>query len=413
MSNGTNSFILSALNLPQIKDFESLANNIGISNKLLYQLTNNTPNFYSSFKIPKKDGSTRLIQSPNYPMKLVQRWILKEILQKIPVSNHSTAFQSGKNGIKENAEFHRFSIYLLQMDLKDFFPSISSYKVYIIFRQLGYNSFISDMLTKLCTFNGALPQGGVCSPYISNLVCYKLDNRFKGLCSTRDVIYSRYADDLTFSADNKETLRRIKYIIEDIILDEGFVLNDKKTRFLSPYSHKVITGITINDQDNKLKVKKELKRKLRALIHFAITTGDYSQVNKINGYVSYIDSIENGYKEKIKSYINKLIEKDSKYFKNLVDAFNTSSLQKGVNAMNLEKFSLNTEERIYALLNNIPDDLVFFETIVTEKLDFYKKYKKEYPEFLKGYEDLYEQEREADEDLYEQESAADEDLWDF
>lgn len=407
MSNSTNSFILNALNLPLIKDFESLANHIGISNKLLYQLSSNTTMFYTSFSLPKKDGSTRIIQSPKYPMKLVQRWILKEILEKIPVSNHSTAFQRGKNGIKENADFHRYSIYLLQMDLKDFFPSISSSKVYIIFRQLGYNSFISNMLTKLCTYNGALPQGGVCSPYISNLVCYKLDNRFKGLCSTRDVLYTRYADDLTFSADNKETLRKIKNIIEEIINDEGFVLNKKKTRFLSPYSHKVITGITINDQDRKLKVKKEIKRNLRALIHFTISTGDYSQVDKINGYVSYINSIENGYKEKIKNYINKLIEKDSKYFKDLVEAFNASPPLKGVNSMNHEEFTLNSEDRFLCLTEQIPEEIFFFETVVREKIEFLKKKNKECPEYLKEYEDLYEK-------IYGKESAAandDEDIY--
>jgi|GEM_PF-415029 len=398
-SNGTNSFILSALNLPLIKDFESLANNIGISNKLLYQLTTNTSKFYTSFNLPKKDGSKRLIHSPKYPMKLVQRWILKEILQKIPVSNHSTAFQSGKNGIKENAEFHRFSIYLLQMDLKNFFPSISSSKVYIIFKQLGYNSFISNMLTKICTYNGVLPQGGVCSPHISNLVCYKLDNRFKGLCSTRDVLYTRYADDLTFSADNKETLRRIKHVIEDIILDEGFVLNEKKTRFLSPYSHKVITGITINDQDKKLKVKKELKRNLRALIHSTISTGDYSQVNEINGYVSYINSIENGYDEKIKNYINKLIEKDSKYFEDLVNAFNESPLHKDVNLMKKEKFSIN-DDLVYDPFFEIPEEeYLFFEDVVREKIDFIMKRNKKCPEFLKEYGNFYGSESAADDDF--------------
>ncbi|USK64044.1 retron St85 family RNA-directed DNA polymerase [Peribacillus frigoritolerans] len=386
MSNRTNSFILNALNLPLIKDIESLANHIGISNKLLYQLSSNTKMFYTSFTLPKKDGTTRIIQSPKYPMKLVQRWILEEILQKIPVSNHSTAFQKGKNGIKENADFHKYSIYLLQMDLKDFFPSISSSKVFNIFRKLGYDNFISNILTKLCTFNGALPQGGVCSPYISNLVCYKLDNRFNGLCSTRDVLYTRYADDLTFSADNKETLKKIKNVIEEIIIDEGFGLNRKKTRFLSPYSHKVITGITINDYDKKLKVKKEIKRNLRALIHFTISTGDYSHVNKINGYVSFINSIEQGYREKIINYINKLIDKDSKYFDYLVNTFNASPPLKGVNSMEHEECTLSEEEeRLY----EIPSEIYFFENVVREKIDYFKNQNIELPRFLKRYESLY------------------------
>lgn len=397
MSSATNSFILNALNLPLIKDFDSLANQIGISNKLLYQLTSNTSMFYTSFTLPKKDGTTRSIQSPKYPLKLVQRWILEEILKKIPVSSHATAFQRGKNGIKDNADFHRFSIYFLQMDMKDFFPSIKSTKVFNVFRQLGYNYFISDMLTKLCTNSGELPQGGVCSPSLSNLVCYKLDNRFKGFCSTRDVLYTRYADDLTFSSDNKETLKKIKNVLEEIIVDEGFELNKKKTRFLSPFSHKIITGITINDQDRRLKVKREIKRNLRALIHKTISTGDYSQVDKINGYVSFIDSIEQGYREKINKYVNKLITNDNKYFKELVDLFNSSpTLKKGIGEMRYEEFTLSKEESFDLYQHGLSEDLYFIETVVRPKLDFFYKHNKECPSYLKEYELFYGKEIAAD-----------------
>jgi RNA-directed DNA polymerase len=387
MNNWTNSFILNALNLPLIKDIESLANHIGISNRLLYQLSSNSTMFYTTFTISKKDGANRIIHSPKYPMKLVQRWILEEILQKIPVSNYSTAFQRGKNGIKENANFHRYSIYLLQLDLKDFFPSISSPKVFNVFRQLGYNNFISNILTKLCTYNNYLPQGGVCSPYISNLVCYRLDNRFIGLCSTRDVLYTRYADDLTFSADNKETLKKIRNVIEEVIVEEGFEVNKKKTRFLSPYSHKIVTGITINDRN--LKVKKKIKRNLRALIHFTISTGDYSRVHEINGYVSYINSIEPGYKDKMVIYINKLVEKNNNHFKELVDSFNGSSMLQGTNSMEYEEIKLSKEDNYFLYTQGIPEDVYIFETFIREKIDFFKSHNKVLPSYLKEYEDLY------------------------
>jgi RNA-directed DNA polymerase len=400
MNNRTNSFILNALNLPLIKDIESLANHIGISNKLLYQLSSNTSLFYTSFTIPKKDGSYRIIQSPKYPMKLVQKWVLEEILQKIPVSNSATAFKKEQNGIKENANFHKYSIYLLQLDMKDFFSSISSSKVFNVFRQLGYNNFISNILTKLCTFNGSLPQGGVCSPYISNLVCYKLDNRFVGLCSTRDILYTRYADDLTFSADNKETLKKIRKVIEEIVIDEGFSINVKKTRFLSPYSHKIVTGITINDKN--LKVKKKIKRNLRALIHSSISTGDYSSINEIHGYISYINSIEPGYKEKMINYINKLITKETKYYKELVDSFNNSQLLPGTNSMNYEKMELSREEKTFLFREQIPEDIYVFETFIRNKIEFFKSHNKELPPFLKIYQDHFDSEvaaSEYDDDL--------------
>ncbi|USK34724.1 retron St85 family RNA-directed DNA polymerase [Bacillus sp. F19] len=332
----TNSFILYSLDLPIIKDYESLSNSIGISKTMLYLLSKKTYLFYNSFDIYKKNGTKREINSPNYSLKLVQRWILAEILEKIKVSDESMAFQKGiGNGSKVNAEHHRYSLYLLQLDIKDFFTSIKRERVFYLFKSLGYNSLVSNTLTNLSTYNGYLPQGGACSPYISNLICYKLDKRLKGLCSKRDILYTRYADDLTFSCDNKMVLRKVKNLIQDIIIDEGFTLNSSKTRLLSPSSHKMVTGITVND--NRIKASKQMKRKVRAMIHNALVSGDYSKKNIIKGYVSYIDSIEQGYIEKIKNYINRLIKKEEYiFYSDIVESFNENKIFNDINEMIFE-----------------------------------------------------------------------------
>jgi retron-type reverse transcriptase len=331
----TNGFILNALYLPIIKDFESLSSSIGISNTMLYLLSKKTDKYYNSFNILKKNGTNREINSPKYSLKLVQRWILAEILEKIKVSNESMAFRKGIDGSKTNANHHKYSMYVLQMDLNDFFTNIRRESVFYLFKGLGYNSLVSTILTNLCTYNGYLPQGGVCSPYISNLICYKLDRTLNGLCSKRDVIYTRYADDLTFSCDNVVILRKLKCVIEEIIVDEGFVINHSKTRLLSPSGHKKVTGITVND--NKIKANKEMKRKVRSMIHHALVSGDYSKKNKIRGYVSYINSIEEGYKEKIIIYINNLLEKDYKHFSDIVDYFNENKIFAELNDMVCDK----------------------------------------------------------------------------
>lgn len=328
----TNSFILNALEIPIINDLESLSNSVGIGKTMLYLLSKKTDNYYNLFYISKKNGTKREINSPKYSLKLVQRWILVEILEKIKVSNESMAFQKGiGNGSKKNAEYHKFSLYLLQLDIKDFFTSIKRERVFFLFRSLGYNSFVSNILANLCTHKGYLPQGGVCSPYLSNLICDKLDKRLKGLSSSRDVLYTRYADDLTFSCDNKVILRKLKNVIEDIIIDEGFVINSSKTRLLSPSSHKIVTGITVNDK--RIKASKQLKRKVRTMIHNAIVSGDYSKKNIIKGYVSYIDSIEEGYRKTITAYTNKLIDKDYKYFSESVNAYNENKIFNNLNEM--------------------------------------------------------------------------------
>lgn len=327
IDNYTNSFILNSLDLPVIKDIETLSWSLSLSKNLIYILSSQTENFYKKFFIKKRNGNEREILSPSYSLRLVQRWILKEILEKIKTTNQSMAFKKGKEfGIKKNASYHRYSLYILEMDIKDFFTSIKDEKVFFLFKNVGYNNLISNVLKKLCTFDGYLPQGAITSPYISNLLCYKLDKRLNGLCGNLGVIYTRYADDLTFSCDNKHILNRIKKIISQILCDEGFELNIKKTRILSPKSHKIVTGLTVND--NRIKASKKLKRKVRSMIHHDIVSGNYSNINQIRGIVAYVNSIEGGYKEKIIKYINNLINKnkDYIYYKELVDMFNENKI---------------------------------------------------------------------------------------
>ncbi|PGS85285.1 retron St85 family RNA-directed DNA polymerase [Bacillus thuringiensis] len=336
--NFTNSFILNALNLPIIRDLDTFSNSIGVSKRLLYLLSQSSEEYYRSFFICKKNGDQREIHTPTYSLKLVQRWILEEILEKIDVSEESMAFKKGPgNGIKKNAEIHLYSLYLLQLDLKDFFTSIKREKVFYLFKDLGYNIVVSNILASLCTYNGYLPQGGVTSPYISNLVCYKLDKRLKGLCAKRDILYTRYADDLTFSCDNRETLKKVQKVIEDIIEDEGFNVNSLKTRLLSPSSHKKVTGITVNEKT--VKASKKLKREVRTMIHHAFVTTDYSSNDRIRGYIAFISSIEEGYKDTIYKYINKLVNNENyRMFRDIVEAYNNNKIFKNMEDMKDMKF---------------------------------------------------------------------------
>ncbi|GCD11315.1 retron St85 family RNA-directed DNA polymerase [Clostridium tagluense] len=328
----TNSFILNSLKLPIITNIDSLANTLGLSKTIIFLLSQKTSYYYKPFKILKKDGNSRQIFSPSYSLKLVQRWILNEILEKIDVSHESMAYKKGNdNGIKKNAEMHKYNLYLLEFDLKDFFTSIKRERVFFMFKNLGYNNMVSNILTNICTYNDYLPQGGVCSPYISNLVCYRLDKRLSALCGKRGIVYTRYADDLTFSCDNKQSLKKVKDIIKDIIESEQFKINDSKTRLLSPTSHKRVTGITVND--NKLKANKNMKKLVRAMIIKSLFSMDYINNNIIKGYIAFINSIEDGYKCKIIEYINKTINKSLPYSNEMVIAYNENKFFKETNDM--------------------------------------------------------------------------------
>ena len=284
-----------------------MAEQLSLTQGLLYFLTYKKEYCYFEKEIPKKDGTKRTIYAPCLSLKVVQKWILKEILEKINVSEQSMAFVPKINGLKANAEYHRKNIFLLEMDITNFFGSIPEKKVFSLFCNIGYNADVSAVLTNLCTYEGVLPQGAVTSPYIANLVCYHLDARLNGYCSRRDVVYTRYADDLSFSSNIRTQLNSIESFIKCIINDEGFEINEKKTRYLSNDVKKTITGITINNEE--IHVDKNMKRVLRSMIINSVANMDYSQNDKVRGMVAYIDSIENGYKEKICKYINRLGDK--------------------------------------------------------------------------------------------------------
>ena len=320
-----NSVVLNTLGVPVINSFEHLCEQLSITEQLLYCLTYKKEYCYFQKVIPKKDKTERILNVPNLSLKVVQKWILKEILEKIFVSEQAMAFVPHKNGLRENAERHKKNIFLLEMDITNFFGTITEQQVYTLFCNIGYNTKVAGILANLCTYDNYLPQGAVTSPYIANLVCYHMDARINGYCSRKDIVYTRYTDDLTFSSDNRMLLNKIEKFIKYIVTDEGFTINDKKTRYLSNDVKKTVTGITIND--DSIHVDKKFKRDLRAQIYCSIKLKDYQNNSQILGKIAYVNSIEKGFRDKIIRYITNLITR-TEFVGNIdvVNAFNDNKL---------------------------------------------------------------------------------------
>lgn len=332
-----NRIVLDSLSLPVIRNSDELCDCLRISRSLLYLVTQDSLKYrYRNITIPKKNKGVRVIYIPSYSLKLVQRWVLENILYKLRTSDSCYGFSKGVTSpLAKNASLHKYNLYILKMDLKNFFPSITSQRVFSLFRSIGYNVEISSLLTKICTCNDLLPQGAVTSPCIANLTCRHLDYRIKKFCSKRDVVYSRYADDLIFSCNNIETLRRLKSTITRIITDEKFIENSEKTKYLTPAIRKTVTGVTIANEE--IKAPKAMKRKVRHLIHAAIVTGNYEKMDQIRGYIAYIQSIEEGYKSKIQQYIKNFYGDDITLNCNLVDQYNTNKFFKMMEDMQCNK----------------------------------------------------------------------------
>lgn len=329
MIKGMNKFILDTLNLPVVSNITSFSNVIGLSPSLIYVLSQNSEYYYKRKVIPKRDGTLRIVYSPSFSMKLVQRWILEEILYKIPISPYSYAFKKGiSNPLTQNASAHKDNVFILKIDLKQFFSSICRERIYYIFSQIGYNPTVANLFSNICTLNDQLPQGAVTSPYLSNLVCIKLDKRISKYCEKRGIVFTRYADDMSFSANDKVQLKSVFNMIKKICKSEGFTINDSKTRFLTPKGRKTVTGVTISN--GTVKAPKDMKRMVRAMIHKEIATGNYDNIQEIRGYIAYINSIEGDYQAKIKSYIQSFSSKPVCMYKELVYAFNANKLYKDI-----------------------------------------------------------------------------------
>ena len=302
------------LKLPKIENLKDLNHLLLFTEKQLNDFVRLKSEQYVSFKIPKKNSiEKRIINAPKKYLKLAQKIILNEILEKVPCSNAATAFIKNKNGLFENANMHKDNLYLLKFDFCNFFQSIKFERIRLLFIELGYNPKISKILAELCTYCKELPQGGICSPCLSNLICLELDNDLLEYCEGNDIKYTRYADDLFFSSNNKEVLLKLKEEIERLILKHrteffDIKINGQKTKFITEPWHKKVTGITINN--NKIKTSKTLKRDIRRELYFTIIKNK-TDYNKLIGQIAFVISIEKDYAEKIKKYALSICEKNN------------------------------------------------------------------------------------------------------
>lgn len=232
---------------------------------------------YHRFEIRKKSGGTRYIDAPCEDLKIRQRWIKENIIDKIPVSMKAKGFRK-KLSIYDNAVLHINQELVVTIDIQDFFPSVRYKDVYRIFYYMGYNYQVSHLLTKMCTNQyNVLPQGAPTSPGISNIILLKLDKRLGRLADTYNCNYSRYADDITFSG-KKSIINLIPTAIT-IIKDEGFRINEKKTRFLYSNQRQIVTGLVVND---KVSIPKKLIKELENAIYYCKKYGVLEHMRKIN-----------------------------------------------------------------------------------------------------------------------------------
>ncbi len=295
---------------PNISSAKNLSALTHLSEELIFRLSKHNYLFYKNFEITVK-RKKRIINCPSKKMKVVQSWIQKNILEIIPLSAYCFGFRKGLT-VRDNALNHISNKYLMIIDIKDFFPSITYNKVYNVFKAVGYEPSICHILTSICTYENKLPIGAPSSPALSNIICYRLDMRIAGYAGIRNITYSRYADDLCFSSLSPAKLVGIKSFVEEILKSEGFILNEYKTRFSGPAARRKITGMVLGNQT--IGVGRVNKRLVRAKIHH-FCRSDISKrkmiklENEVNGWLSYLNSVDTVALKQLFRYYKNLIGK--------------------------------------------------------------------------------------------------------
>ena len=300
------------LGLPLIQDVDDFSKLTHISKYTIYQLSKHADKYYKTYTIPKKSGKPRTICQPSKKLKGLQSWLLVNILDKLKVSSSCKGFEKGTS-TASNAEPHKNANTILTIDLKDFFPTVKRNQVYNIFKAIGYNDTISTILTNICTFEGALPQGSPCSPKLANLSAWTLDVRIQGYVGKRGINYTRYADDLSFSGLNPSKVVNLIPMIKTIVEDENFIINPSKTRIAGSARAKVVTGLVISN--DSFGIGKQKYKNVRAKIHHLTLRGEQKNIKllyEVNGWLSYLNSVDKKRLAKAKKYINELILKHPK-----------------------------------------------------------------------------------------------------
>ncbi len=277
---------LHALGLPFFETIEELAQTmkmpVGRLRFLAYQRTLSRINHYRTFFMPKKSGGKRKISAPMPRLKNAQEWILRHILDWVKPHPAAHGFVTGRS-IATNAKHHVSAGFVINMDLKDFFPSVTYKRIKGLFRGLGYAENIATLLALICSESDVekiemdqqtwflrrgerwLPQGAPTSPAITNILCRRLDARMQAMAAKLGVVYTRYADDMTFSGAEQmaHAIPKLLWRARRIIEAEGFTLHPNKLRIMRKGARQEVTGLVVNEQ---LSVRRDALKRFRALL---------------------------------------------------------------------------------------------------------------------------------------------------
>lgn len=323
---------------------------------------------YKTFHIRKKSGGVREINAPCYQLKVIL-YILNKVFQVVYTpSKAAMGFTEGRS-VVTNASIHTGHHYVFNIDLENFFPSIPQARVWKRLQLPPFNFpiEIANVVAGLCchknedgTMN-VLPQGAATSPILTNAICDNLDRRMLGVARRFGVHYSRYADDMTFSSMHnvyqegsdfrKEILR--------IITEQGFTLNEKKTRLQRTGERQEVTGLTVNETVN---VARKYVRDLRCILHVWEKEGYgkayayfYPKYKRDKGYIKKGEPVMENVVDGKLNYLRMVKGANNSTYLKLLERFNNlqtivcldKETDKGESYIYVHSYSLKEFEKLF------------------------------------------------------------------
>ncbi|MEM7465930.1 MAG: reverse transcriptase family protein [Pseudomonadota bacterium] len=288
-------------------------------------------NHYSYRTVQKSRGRIRVLEIPKTRIKAIQREINKEIVELMPVHDAAMGFRKGLS-CKDHARKHVGKNFISLFDISHCFQSITWLQVKRLFARLGYPDSVAAYLAGLCShrvrkqqiaqteigkalnrrlLQRHLPQGAPTSPGLANAAMFHLDKRLAGLANKFEYAYSRYADDIAFSSDNRWPREYLEPLVGAIVIDEGFELNFRKTRFKQHHQKQKIVGIVCNERIN---VDRKEYDNLKAILTNCVRDGITTQ-NRLNhpnfrahllGKIAYVKSLNQHKGEKLARIFEKI-----------------------------------------------------------------------------------------------------------
>lgn len=288
------------------------ANFLVVEKDTLIDILKNVSIHYYRFRLGKRSGGYREISAPNTTLLNIQKTIYKRVLLSVNIHPAGTGFRQNVS-VVNNAYAHLGKKQILKVDIANFFGSIKKNRIIIAFEKIGYPSNISKVLAELCVLDGKLPQGAATSPTLSNIVAYEMDVKLAAVARKHSLTYTRYADDLTFSGEDMD-FESVLSQINDIVRKEKFVIQRKKTRFLTEKRRKIVTGISVSSGE-KLTIPKAKKREIRKNVHYILTRG-------LAGHQHFIGSTDPSYLKRLIGYLSfwLMVEPDNEYVKKSITA---------------------------------------------------------------------------------------------